>query len=549
MDLSTSDRHTGGMDTLQCQVLSDELRRIVPARPDAILSDIAPELEQIAAQYLSKEAPLSVLDVQPLFDDALGEIAHEQAKEAARCLLEGGESRFRPLKIRGAEAGIAWGNVTYGAFRRRGSGGMEYVLSLCARAILEICEKQSDVIGGTPTSSLEPIVSSDPGDRKDSGARDNWLRRGVVIAVVGMMLGATVMAQPWKRNDQRLAGIEDGANPAVPECVPPGSGDIGSLSSPIAKQIEELLPLQLCGHSEAEWRGSVVFQELKSRGQIWGGVLAWVDEIGAEHVQILELGPWQSYLRIGGGNGSRSPLLGGLPVGDPVEENGAWRIFLDGGAELHGEARNGTYYWLPSIAAAKWQAEGGPEGWLGRPTSSPYWRNGFLSVDFEGGTIRQLSDGSLSAIPPEISPSSELGPADKIVGTVITAADGTSWVVDGSGGRWWVSSGGSWMCSNAEDLTSLTNLSGSAIHLLPYKGHVTCPVIVEGFPNQGGVNIALFCHDQMNLVATEVDGPEPGWRCGYSGPPLDPKDVCLWQYGSSVRPLVQGDRYNWRCAR
>lgn len=529
----------------EIETLAKELRNMLTASGGTLLSKVSPTLGAHVVED-GDEQP-TVLDAQYLLDEAIQQISHTQGKAAADRLLGSGPLRFEPLKIRGHEAAIAWGGVSYDAFRRSGSGAMHYVLQLIAA---ELRETMAQVSPPTPTSTWDVGKPAEQGvapANETTPARPTWslVMAVLTVVVIGAIAIRPLVWPPDELSDQ--AGSARLTESDVPECLAPGEGDVGEISDMIEESVEKLAVEGLCGYQPSAWLGQVVFQELRLRGQIWGGVLAWRQDEQVE-VRILELGPWQSYLRIGGGSGIRSPILGGLPEGQPVEINGRWQIPLSGAAEMYGEAADGTFYWMPAAAAEKWRDEGGSESWLGWPTSSPYWRQGQLTVDFEGGSVYQASDGTLQTRPPGVDPETELGQITEILNSVITAADGTSWIVDSSGGRWWISSGLAWHCANAEEQRSRQDLSGTAVHMLPYRGHVRCPARVPGFATTGSLDIQLYCEDQFERNALMVEDPEPGWQCGRSNPPLMVQDLCEWQYGETASAIwTPGDRHSWRC--
>jgi hypothetical protein len=286
-------------------------------------------------------------------------------------------------------------------------------------------------------------------------------------------------------------------------------------------------------------------------GRPAGGIIAFEDR-GEPTAVYLNYGQWQSYIRIGGGDGSRSPAMAGLPSGTTTVVNGRYWMELTGDVGLVAEAEDGTYYWLPTPAADTWEDEGAADGPLGYPTSSPYLSPSGLRQDFEyGHLVLQTTTGTLDVVLADPAPTLSDAGSD-IVGTLVSAADGTGWFVGTDRRRWWVPDPATWSCLGGETNQSFAQLTGGEVHLLAYGGVATCPASPEmGWPAGYSLDLNQYCSATLEPGATsQLVGDE--WNCispdGATTVLITADEACRWQYGPAAEAsTTPGEPYSWAC--
>ncbi len=517
--------------------LTEEIHGLVSARAELELGeDSSPTLFALAGP----EEKIRVKDLQDDLDVMITRMPTAEYRIVMGVLLGSGPRRYAPVSER-SDAAIEAAQLTGGkdAFRRRGSGTRWY-------AEAELAETWLSLSGDPGQLSADQMpTTGPPQDRRWSGYGRWLVVAGILVALAAIGLVRLVAGQGQ-------TGGSDGALSCLPVGIGPDvAPDIGEA---IAVLAEVEFGEAVCGREPALLVDDVVFQPVEIGHLEAGGILAWPDQdvLGQVKLVSLNLGQWQSYTRIGGADRSFTLLRGGRPTGEIKAFRDRWQLVLDGGVETFAEDPEGTYVWVPTAAMAVWESEGGPDGWLGWPTSSPFLRDGGnLVVEFQGGYLRQETDGSISAVEPLIDPDEELGDVELLIGTAVSTVDVTGWLIGDGPTRWWIPSGQVWTCSGADSVRRPEIFTSTAIYRIPYGGVATCPARIPGFDDSsGGVDLAVYCSSNNLGALSFLDSGEGGstWACG--GRETKPDDVCTWQYGSDVVATADPhDRYSWLCHR
>ncbi len=298
-----------------------------------------------------------------------------------------------------------------------------------------------------------------------------------------------------------------------------------------------------CPTHEVERRGGVQWQELQRHGLTTGGFIGTDNDAPL----LANRGQWRSYIRVGGGDGSESPARAGALTGEVVETDDGWSLGVDSGVALLGEAEDSSFYWLPEIVVEAWAESGRSSGIAGRPTSSPYVADGGLRQDFENGYFTLAGSGDL-AFTEVADPAAELAGTGDLRGRIISAGDGTGWVVDDQLRRWWLPDVAHWNCAGGEANHVARGLSGSAVHTLEFGGVAHCPTHRSGFSPVGGSNdLTSYCRAHHDAPAT-AEANADGWFCStpQGDEPIDPVESCAWQYGPDVFPSLRSAT-DWVC--
>ncbi len=373
---------------------------------------------------------------------------------------------------------------------------------------------------------------------------------------------------------------------AEPTCWPAGyvgadgDSDLDPDMSEAAAAMSELgamLPEGSCMDHRVAHRGAAYWQQFSSNNRLGGGIIAFrmgqgvgtgvaadgevvgsQDGVGEGAGQMtavyLPLGLWQSYFRIAGGDGSRSPDMAGFPTGEVIDLSGSdagehFQMEVFGEITLIGEEPKGTFYWMPLVAREVWleaEASDSPIGW---PTSSVYISDGLLRIDFTDGYLEQDDQSIIRAFGVD-DVVGGLGELDMLKGRIVRSLDGTGWFVDQELQRWWIPDGQTWNCVGGDGNVVLSELRGYEVHALAYGGVARCPMSADGFaPVGGGLDLGLYCHDRMG-AGSEVQLVEAGWVCqGEAGiDPIDQAEACWWQYGLAAGVVVDSDDdRHWQC--
>ncbi len=519
--------------------LQAELRLLLTKAKAAPVTDLDfPHLLSALALHAEKAGPGDVLvvDLQPLLDRRIEQVADELTRERLGYLLGSSPDRFRALQERGTNAAHV-DATTYNAYRRTGGGRMHTDLLLLAR------EVERGLSGDTEKSNrsrspLLPIVAlallslvilvwwlSGRADDIQS-ATDSPSAAAAEPASISLT-PTTDQASLTTSSPDEGPFIDDW----IQECAAIGATlslieeDEIEAARTIARSAE--VPPRSCAGSDVERRGRAYLQELKVDELLAGGVI--LDSRVGSPV-VLGLGPWQSYIRIGGGDGSRSTTLGGAPTGEftKLVENGLWEMEVTGDVLLTSEDRNGTYYWMPNIATDRWRADQAGENMLGNPTSSLWITDGAFRVDFERGYLIQRTDGTVET--QQLS-EEQLQPPERVEGRLISSIDGTGWFVDDELRRWWIPDLDRFDCAGGTRNQVANDLLGGQIHSLSYGGVFVCPTVrdVTTFV-EGALSLDLYCRLVLSAGSVILDGRQ---YCATDtiSTEVEPSDVCRWQYG------------------
>ena len=326
-------------------------------------------------------------------------------------------------------------------------------------------------------------------------------------------------------------------------------------------ELGSMLPEGSCMDHPVAHRGSAYWQQFSTDRRLGGGIIVFrpgsvreasrSDEMMAVY---LPLGLWQSYFRIAGGDGSRSPDMAGFPTGEVLALGGDaagqhFQMEVLGEVTLIGEETEGTFYWMPLVAREVWleaEASDSPIGW---PTSSVYISDGLLRVDFTDGYLEQDDQSVIQAFAVD-DIASGLGEIAALKGRIVRSLDGTGWFVDQELKRWWIPDGQTWNCVGGDGNVILGDLRGYEVHALEYGGVAGCPMSAESLaPVGGGLDLALYCYDWAG-AGSETELADDGWVCqGETGAePIDQTEACWWQYGSAAVVVVDTeDSRHWQC--
>lgn len=301
-----------------------------------------------------------------------------------------------------------------------------------------------------------------------------------------------------------------------------------------------------CPMDTAVRRGSLYWQRIELNGQHDGGIIIRSDD----HASVMNIGQFQSFMRIGGGDGSRSEIIGGLPDGDAFEGPDGWEYPLDSDVLLIGELEDSTYYWLPQIVGGPWTQAGRSRGIHGGPAGSPRLSPEGLRQDFENGYFVLLPDGELVWRP--VSDVRAGLPKDEdLPGRIISAADGTAWLVDADLRRWWIPDAPGFFCAGGDPNVLAEGLAGYAIHTLEIGGTLRCPPqLFDVHPSLGVVYFEGYCHVRYSTDVRVERESLTARRCVRGESTLisvEAADVCEWQYGLGAELIVDGE--DLRCRR
>ncbi len=492
------------MVTSGAGVIASELRALLKERAETELDPAAfPHLIQLAASRGLDTPAIRAIDLQELLDQAVANVPDDIARQSLEALLGSGSLRFRSVKERATSAARNSG-VSYDAYRRKDTGRMSTDLHLLAQQLA--CATPAERVNTEQANAGLPPDT--PGTAPPGSLGDGSRRRSVaafavaVIALSALGIGALVMrrgddgptvaAEPLTESTiepSSTTSADPAAKAATPAaevaldttgesgCVAPGdtsrSDDQTVAAAAAVAARSGDAPADACGAENLIKRGDVYWQRFILDDRLIGGFIAYEFE-GETRAMFLNLGQWQSYMRVGGGDGSRSSNMAGFPTGELVPIGDLTSLAVTGDALLTAEDPEGTYYWMPKVASEVWLAQGAGEGPLGDPTSSVYITDGAFRVDFERGYLEQLMDGRLDDVLVD-DVTDGLPALDEMSGHLISAFDGTGWLIDDDGRRWWIPDGERWDCAGGTDNMVASGLPGYAIHSLPYGGVATCP--------------------------------------------------------------------------
>ena len=178
--------------------------------------------------------------------------------------------------------------------------------------------------------------------------------------------------------------------------------------------------------------------------------------------------------------------LGGYPTAVRNERAPAARIIeLSRGGLLIGPRADSQLFWIPAEGRAAWEATGGAGGWLGFPTSNPYFFGISLRQDFEGGystapiTPATEPDASLpfafgAATEVRVdAPAAELAGRGPIEGTSLIGPGGVRWWIDGDQVRHWIPDDAVAACLGVIDVPR-ARVSGVGIGTIRLGPPATC---------------------------------------------------------------------------
>jgi len=181
---------------------------------------------------------------------------------------------------------------------------------------------------------------------------------------------------------------------------------------------------------------------------------------------------------------STGVAIEGLPL--RIERRASYvEIPLSNGGSMFGESEVGPYFVVPAFAGAfgRYQAEGGPTGRLGLPTSIPFvpvvttpWHEvGRWILEFEFGYMALAGDGRIQVDFVE-DPGLLWHSLPRPSGSIVAQPGGQSWYIDHNRRRHWIPDGATYEClggrSNAP--SELQNLPGYAVWSFELAPVATC---------------------------------------------------------------------------
>lgn len=364
---------------------------------------------------------------------------------------------------------------------------------------------------------------------------------GVVVLAIGV--GAWAVTGGNKPADTVPAGPVNARG-----CIAPGDPSGFAVTSPATsaaiRSLAESQQVDLCSEGELLIWDGLHIQPVSSNGRTWGAVV--VSESLTDVGSVLRGGHWYSYSRVGERD---IPQRVGVPSGEFSAIGRGWSLETSGPDLLVGADRDGIFYWLPQRVAAMWLDEGAWDSPLGGPVSNPYSTDAGIRVDFQGGYVAIPDlDGQPRAVSENAQ---ELSAAElaEFGGRLVITTSGTRWLIDSNGHRWWAPDERLWDCAGGDANLAASDLSDRTLSWLVFGGVLECPVDVPGGSLGGGLDLALYCHDERSPdhVAVVVGST---WVCaeGESVEPVAVDEACRWQYGPKAIGFSEaGAAFSWRC--
>ena len=204
----------------------------------------------------------------------------------------------------------------------------------------------------------------------------------------------------------------------------------------------------------------------------------------------LTMAQYNSYREIAGrSQPTNAALYGGYPTEVTQDDSAEAAIIeLSTGGLIIGRRADTQSFWIPQQARGLWEANGGLTGKLGAPTSNVFFAGSRLMLEFEGGYMEAVVQGSNPSVqtwlPIDASatdvvfiddPAAELAKFGDTTERVLRQAGSTAWWVDADQVRHWISDGTTWGCLDAANRQVEGNVPGYAIASLELGPPATCP--------------------------------------------------------------------------
>ena len=531
-------------------------------------SDLRAERGRLLADALGVD-PDSPSAISAAVDGAVASMDAGAHQEAARWLVGSGPLRWEALKSRQHEAAKVF-DVKTDAFRRKRAGERPSreteVLNELARTITANRAADRGADGAVDSDKADgDEVDGDETDPVPAGERPSasggtstllparWPKRlitatGVVVALGLALIGWWVAGRDMltEVGQPLVVSFVDGCQFEVGDWEggddEHGFGDTIRAHFDISGGEDEygcaLTPVETLPNSP------LAYQEFGEAGETpRRAILGFEDG----RSMTLPFAAWGSYRQIGGKAGDQAYEIAGEPVGLRITGSITY-VELATDVQLVAETTEAPYFFVMPLVTAAWEARGGIDGELGRPTSNPHVRHGNWRQEFESGWLEM--DGSLEEISWHAveEPRQELPPDEVIAGRIVGQLDGTAWLVTEDLQRMWIPDGLVWECLGGSAEAVDTSTPGHAIAQLPYAGLATC--------DQSRVrplDLARHCASvgDDGTSAAVIDR-SADWACvdaGGEAHTIDLSDLCL-QYGSDRQlvTLSEGDPLGWRCA-
>lgn len=273
----------------------------------------------------------------------------------------------------------------------------------------------------------------------------------------------------------------DAVGAAAPHrCVPPAEA---TGATPALVEAAGRLAPQACARGSVDRLVEATALPLADRAGTPDGVIVAVPGGAALH---LTDAMWSSYREIAGRSSpENAALLGGYPVAvEHVADADIVAIHLTTGGMLLGRRDDSQLFWLPAQVLDAWHAHGGLDGALGLPTSNPYFVDGQVVLDFEGGymademtALAALMLGAEAQSAVVLDEEARAAPLAGVAvrGHLVRQGSGVSWWVDAEGVRHWVPDAEVWYCRGGDEAVAADELRGWAVATLALGPPARCP--------------------------------------------------------------------------
>jgi len=305
-------------------------------------------------------------------------------------------------------------------------------------------------------------------------------RRRVAVATAALSLAVALVTIAALVAGRGGDGSDRQAAAAAPECIPPAEAT--GITPPLVSAVGRLAP-EDCARGPVEPLVDARALPLADRDGAADGVILVTPGGATLH---LSDAIWASYREIAGRTSPANAVaLGGYPMAiERLAGSEVIALHLESGGVLLGRRDDSQLFWVPAQALAAWIARGGVNGPLGLPTTNPYFVDGQVVLDFEGGYMAdEMTALAGLMVGAEVESAVLLDPearADPLAGVeirerIVRQTSGTAWWVDADGVRHWIPDGVVWSCRGGDEAVAADGLRGWAVATLPLGAADECP--------------------------------------------------------------------------